>query len=214
MKNFPYPLPAYALTEFCHPRPTHDFHVPVRHEKNILAANGYLAIQASRGNWLDEDFPTAPSAFLTRFNVLPWDVHKAACDKHPWTHLHDIKGTLNERGQIGLWLKQRLAPSPVWRVRDAFVYLSFLQLIARLPRAEVFHGPQALDAPLFFRFSGGVGMIPANPKLLTNRLSSRSILQPATDCFTGERIEKRTIQPQGFSHSGTMKNWPPPPPID
>ena len=93
--------------------------------------------------------------------------------------------------------------SPVWLVNDKRVRLSLLQLVARLPRAEVFTGRQDADDPVWVRFSGGRVAL-AMDKRLT--MFSREIFQPYRDGWTGERVERPGKFLGVKSH---LKDWPP-----
>jgi hypothetical protein len=204
MRNaFPYPLPATALEEFRHPEDWHGLRHIVRHGDEVLAGNGYVAIRCERGRWLDADFREAPGQFLERFGKLPWHAFPRGCEL--WRPLADVASVLNERAAHGLWLRGRLAPSPVWRVGGVLVRLSMLQLVARLPRAEV-NWTDHPESPLWFRFSGGHGLIARDARLT---LESRAIFQPREDVLSGG-LEKRKAAPGTLRlQHGPGWNWPP-----
>lgn len=194
-ESFPYPLPEYALGEFCSPVAGSVFDAPARVGSEIVAANGFLAIRAHRGGWIDSEFAEARPEFVTRFGKLPWGRWDGLGDD--WRTLD--RQTMMRRGEIGLWLKGKPAPSPVWRVGNVQVRLSMLQLIARLPRAEVqWTGDR--DTPLFFRFSGGRGMVARDERLA---LWSYALFQPTVDPLTGDVVK---------SASGAKPNFGTPPP--
>lgn len=206
MKSYPYPLPEYALSDFCHPATGHPLGSALRHEGEILAGNGYVALRATRGHWIHEEFPIAPADYLERFGALPWERPLVG----PWRLLSDAGPVMWRRGQIGFWhgpngqseRPWRPAPNPIWRVGDAVVRLSLLQLVARLPRVEVYTGAQDNLEPLFFRFSGGRGMIAHDPRLSN---WSYHLFAPQTDCLTGERVAPAT----GPKPSWPLPGWPP-----
>lgn len=201
MKSFPYPLPEHALAEFCHPAEDHPLHLPRRWDGCLVAANGYLAIKANRGAWIEEEHPVANGRFVMRMSKLPWARFPMGED---WRPVDSQRGTIFRHGRHGLWLKGRLAPSPVWMVNELRVRLGLLQLVALLPRVEVFTGRQDIIDPLWFRFSGGTGCIARDPKLT---MHSFELFGPERDLFTGERVKQRNAPKPSFPMpSGT---WPP-----
>lgn len=176
-KSFPYPLQTGVLDHFVHPREGHIFERPVSHEGDVVTANAYIACRFHRGYWSPSDFESAPAAFLERFNALPWARFHGLPDE--WQPLDDVRGNLYKYATIEPWTtKDTCAPSPVWRVGGSFLArLSHLQLIARLPRCEIHLGVMGREAPLLFRFNGGMGML-APDKRLTS--ASFSIFEPQT----------------------------------
>ena len=72
-----------------------------------------------------------------------------------------------------------------------YVYEDSMTLIARLPRCEVHLGVMGPEAPLLFRFNGGMGML-APDKKLTN--ASFSIFEPKRH-ENGDRIGKQSYRP-------------------
>jgi len=208
-KPFPYPLPAKHLREFCHPCDWHLFHEPRRYGGEVLVANGYVAIRARTGLWLDADHGAASADFVSRWGKLPW----GRLDQLPddWRELDGHRGTIYRSAQVHLWQDDRLAPTPVWAVNEVKVRLSLLQLVARLPRCEIYVGRPNADDPLWFRFSGGIGLIARDPRL---SLHSYEIFGPQRDLWSGERVAKRGPRFQGVAHAGEMANWPPAEPVD
>jgi hypothetical protein len=202
--SWPYPLPETALSEFCHPADWHVFANPARGDSEILACNGYLALRAHRGAWLDREIPAAGKDFMERFLKIPWGRYVKIRDD-AWRPLSDMRSKLEFHGRIDPWLRGRPAPSPVWLVDEFRVRLTWLQLIARLPRCEVATG-QATDAcPVFFRFSGGRGAILPDARM---GAPSYTIFKAAEDIFTGERQERRQGPIMRLTQPGV--NWPPP----
>jgi len=209
MKSIPYPFPLHELGGFLHPDPEHQLSRAVIHDGTTYAGNGFIALKVQRGAWLDNDLDPASPGILARFERLPWTELETAQPLPLWEPLSNHKLDLFRYAPISLWLGTRPGPSPVWKVRDHLTYLSHLQAIARLPRCEIYHGKQNPGRPLYFRFSGGIGMIPFNPRLST---FSFSILQPSRDLFTGEVIEPR--KPVNVDLKPHFTNWPPPEPQD
>jgi hypothetical protein len=182
-EDFGYPLPECALAEFCCRKPG-ALARPMRHAGEMIAANGYVALRAYRGSWLEREHPEATPEFLARVNALPWERYKAlAADD--WRALADVRALLYKRGRMAMLRTgtARLAPSPVWRVGSVLVRLTLLQLIDRLPRCEVWAGAAAPGDPLWFRFTGGRGAIAADARL---KESSFSIFQPVFNEWTGQ----------------------------
>lgn len=201
-RTHPYPLPCYALDEFIHPAAGHVLGCARRHEGEVLAGNGYVAIRCTRGRWLAEDWPEAGAGFLERFESLAWDSVPAG----PWRALADVAMWFPRDGAGLPWSGCGLAQSPAWRVGEAVVRVALLALVARLPRSEVVAGTDREDA-LHFRFSGGCGMIAHDPRLAAVAVE-RWVLQSDADCLTGERVERSTTPKPSFSLPG----WPPPEP--
>lgn len=206
MKPYPYPLPESALEDFCSPRPENVFGQACRHEGEIWAGNGYVAIRAARGRWIDAEFPEASPAFLERVMALPWDRPLVG----PWRALEDAREPILRRGSLALWAGHRLAPSPIWRVGASICRLALIRLIWRLPRCEVFLGPVDSAEPLFFRFSGGHGLIAHDPRLT---LWSFHLWPPQTDCLSGELVPARGA-PAPTLRRFSLPNWPPADPVD
>lgn len=185
---FPYPLQMGALEGFCHPQEGHLFSMPAYHDGQALAGNGYTLIRVHRGLWMPGDFEEPPAGFLTRFLAAPWKNHD---DGSEWRSLDEIKGALFRHGLLGMWLRGKCAPSPVWRMGGAFVArLSHLQMIARLPRCEVILPKgRAMDREaLHFRFSGGMGIMAHDPQL---SVASFAVFEPEYCPLGGQQIERR-----------------------
>lgn len=198
MRNFPYPLPLHALAEFCHPAPASILSRPVSHGGETLVGNGHLALRIRKGQWMDSEHAAASAAYLERFERLPWDFAPTALE---WHCLDDVRGTLFRGAAIGFWFNGEPAPCPVvWVAETIRVRLSLLQLIARLPRAEIC----ARLGELLIRFSGGIGIAPA-ARALNDRQIAFSIFAPER-CpmdghVMGKHVEVRLTQPG--------VNWPP-----
>ena len=210
--NFPYPVPPEVLEAFRHVKAGHDFEFPRRVGLEVVAANGYAAIRCQRGRWLDAEYEEAGGPFLYRLGGIPWD-RFGRLEDWRWKSLDGIRAAMFAHGVHGFWIegKERVNPCPVWRVGDVVVRLSLLQLVGRLPRAEVAWTGDS-DSPLWFRFSGGRGAIAPDKRL---RTWGFAVLQPGINPLTRERDRdgpKRVFQ--GLAPSGTMKNWPPVEPVD
>lgn len=180
----------------------------MRLDGEVWAANGYLAIRCNRGAWIDSEFPEAWTDFRTRVEGLPWARWDALRDD--WRALDAVRGTLFRKASLGLWLETKrgwtLAPSPVVLVCGGIpCRLSMLQLIARLPRCEVYTGPCDRSDPLWFRFSGGRGLI-AHDRLLTTP-PAFSVFEPRRDCLSGQRVERQKMPPPRLRQPGV--DWPP-----
>lgn len=210
-RSFPYPLPPEALAEFCHPAEWHAFHRPRWHAGEVLAGNGYLVIRASRGRWLESDFLPASAEFLGRVGKLPWGRWDEIVKRDTWRALEDERGRIFARKRIGVWAdKGGIGASPVWMVGEIPVRLSALQLVAMLPRCEVFTGPVGPEDPLWFRFSGGIGAIARDRKLTPG--FSAALFVPRVDTLDGTLIHSRPTRTA--PHRYTLPGWPPPEPAD
>lgn len=202
MERFSYPMRMHVLDEFRHPAEWHGLHHARRHGDEVLAGNGYVAIRVKRGMWLESDHAPASAEFLSRWGKLPWKRFEAL--ENDWRATDSQSGKLFAKAEIGFWMDERPAPSPVWRVNEAtLVRLSLLQLVARLPRCEIYTGRQNMNEGVFLRFSGGIGIIAADPRLT---LASAEFFPPRRDLWTEARLDKQPVFQGVESH---LKNWPP-----
>lgn len=209
-RGFGYPLPVEALGAFCHPEPWHALCRPVRSGTEVLAGNGYLALRVERGRWLPADFQQGSAEVLGRFGKIPWGTFPQASEN--WKALHEVEAQIFSHGEIHPWKESGLAPTPIWRVANEInVRLSFLQLVAKLPRAEVWVGSTSGVAPLWFRFSGGLGMIARERGIQPGEWTGRAwgIFRPGYDPLTGEKIERPKKGDGKVRLSITGSNWPP-----
>ncbi len=207
---FRFPLLAGDIATFCHPSPMHDLHEPHILDGALVAANGYLAVRAERGRWMASDFTPAPKAFTARLAALAWANFPA--DSAEWRALDDVRGQLFKFASIGMWMEKnhRCAPSPVWQVAGQhLIRLSHLQALSRLPRCEVHAGSQSHGTAAYFRFNGGLAIVPPDTRLTVH---SFSIFVPTYHRLDGYRRE-RTATQQTFS-GGHLKGWPPASPTD
>lgn len=174
--GFPFPLQLGSLDWFAHPDGRHPFSAPMWQGGTALVANGFVALEVSRGLWDANDFPAADGVFLQRFRKLPW-LRFQHLPPDDWRQMDELRGNLFRYAPIYPWTAgHRCAPSPVWRVNEVFLArLSHLQLIARLPRCELHLGVMGPGAPLLFRFSGGRGMLAADLRLTE---ASFSVFEP------------------------------------
>jgi hypothetical protein len=164
-----HPVPADALAFFVHPDHRHPFHLPFRHpEDGNLYAGSAVAIRLRPSRCIDPaEYPAPDPDVLARFTALPWDrfIH-AATQPKAWRCLDDYRGTIygdpllpvHVRTTQGIQIDRvtknvRICGAPI-------VPLSVLQLLARLPRIELYTAGCTLTGPVLFRFSGGEGIIP------------------------------------------------------
>jgi hypothetical protein len=116
--TFPHPLPAEALTLFCHPDPAHNLSRPIydRISRNTFAGNGHLALMMTNGAWDHAQHSESITA-LQRFSKLPWsqlaDVATIAAKAHLWKPLDDIRNKLHTRSILSIFTGHRLSPSPI-----------------------------------------------------------------------------------------------------
>lgn len=210
---FLFPVRAGDISLFCHPSPASPLHLPHYIGGSLTAGNGHIAIRAERGQWTESDFTPAPENAAQRLSALPW--HRFPPESPEWRPLDDIRGLLYAHAPIAPFTdRHRVAPCPVWQIADHHLArLSHLQLLARLPRVRVYAGPAAREDPLFFRYNGGIAIMPRDKRLTTH---SRRIFIPARDCLTGHRRD-RPSQPTGANTrppKSHLPGWPPPEPID
>ena len=213
---FRFPLLAGDIATFCHPSPMHDYHKAHMIDGALVAANGYMAVRAERGRWMATDFTTPPQAFTDRLSTLPWGEFPA--DSAEWRDMDDIRPQLFRFAPIGLFMEKnhRCAPSPIWQVGGHhLIRLSHLQQLSRLPRCQVYAGHQSAGSPAYFRFNGGLALVPQDTRLTTH---STSVFSPTYHILDGYRLD-RTAQPKPLGKiltptAGHLKDWPPAPPSD
>jgi len=206
--SFPHPLPPEALLSFTHPDPHHQlFHPTTDDGGTTYAGNGHLALRITRGAWDADTFTPSPAA-LARFATLPWDkVATASNDpvqSYLWRPLDEIRHLLHTRHTLSIFAGNRLSPSPVVVLNSQPTLLSFIQLLARLPRAEFYLGQPNPAAPLYFRCTNGLAIVP--PAKLHHASISAVYFAAPRDPLTGESLRR---QPTSGRISLPLKNWPP-----
>lgn len=207
---FAFPLLAGDIAEFCHPSPASPLHLAHFHDGELTAGNGHIAIRAARGRWMASDFTPPPPEFTKRLASLPW--HRFPAPSPEWRALDDIRGAIYAHAAIAPWTGSRHSPTPcpVWRIGGHHrIRLSHLQLLARLPRAEIYAGTAREPDPIFIRYNGGTAILPHNHALNSH---SRDIFAPQYHPLDGYRIERSANARPSFSNH--LKNWPPPTPTD
>lgn len=167
-KPFGHPLPLTALDHFCHPT-IPEFLTPYTLENGeTQAASGYIAIRTT------VPLPTCPSpppAFSERFNKLPWHRFTTLSNGHfekDWADLEHAALLLFKFGPKPLWHgTTKIHPTTATPVRvgdAAIAFLPYLQLLFRLPRAQIMTSNHLQD-PILCRFNGGQAIIA--PRKLT-----------------------------------------------
>jgi hypothetical protein len=168
-RPFGHPVPADALAFFVHPYQRHIFHTAFRHpfDGTVIAASA-VALRCRAGRGIDPaEYPAPHPDALRRIDALPWDrFPHAATQPKAWRCLDDHRGTIygdpllpvHVRTTSGIQIDRvtknvRICGAPI-------VPLSILQLLARLPRVELYTADCSLTGPVLFRFSGGEGIIP------------------------------------------------------
>lgn len=205
---FRFPVPPDALAAFCHPSPHHIFHLPRRIADTVCAANGHVAIRCTRGHWSPEDYMGATDAYILRIQKLPWN--SAPINSEFWSPLDDARGTIYRHAPRAIFgSDNKLCHSPSVRVGKLVVMpLSIIQLIARLPRCEVYINSFTITDPLFFRFSGGAGIVA--PHNLT--IPQFKILSPILH-DDGQPIRKTKFPkenpPRQHQPDIMLDDWPP-----
>ena len=181
MKNFTHPLTPEALAAFCSPATDSCFADPWGVDGATYAANGYCVLCYER------DFAyTGNHEAQSRIEALPWAFHHSATLRATaWGELDRVRG--------GLWRDGLLEPfgtSPDGKrfakiarrvlVGESYVCVPvpILQLISRLPRAEVYTGPLGAEW-LLFRFNGGIGLAKG-----LKRTAGYHIFQPKPGLFS------------------------------
>lgn len=173
-RRFGFKLPLEALDYFCHPT-RGGFTVPMLHPRDglVYAASGYVCLRGEplRCIWAaPSDFQPMPPEIVERIDSLPWHRFQPApgtIGKPVWRAMDDSLGTINSGGPLPLWIEAK--GKPVEYNRDTLVKtadgpvvpLAMLQLLARLPRAEVLMNAGSYNNPLCVRFAGeGQALVP------------------------------------------------------
>lgn len=165
MRSFGYPLTTEHALEFCRPDPRGAFCAPFRWGEDFGAANGVVAIRIESYIEGAQDSPEA----VARVAKLPWSAFPGlAKDTKWWGALDDRRAAIWKRGELDYW--DRTATRGSRRVTEPRVGigkscmtipLPLLQLIAKLPKVEVYTGPANY---LYFRFRGGQGIAVPFPR--------------------------------------------------
>ena len=213
---FQFPLLAGDLAIFCHPADK-DLAHPFTIDGDVIAANRYLALRAYRGRWLTSDFPQPSEATAQRILSLPWGTFPDQ-QSAEWRDLDDVRGILYSYPLLPIWTENRLTPSPIARISGLhLVRLSFLQQLARLPRAALYCADVSAGSPLYVRWNGGIGIIPKDKKLT---ISSLNIFKPQRLVNGTGRVTRSNPLPNMIDRRDPMPpeqpidNWPPPAPVD
>ena len=159
-RAFGHPVPAEALPWFCHPEPGHIYHAPVfGADGNLYCSNGYIAVRFFN---FTESFGTGGAAMLERLQGLGEWYRSPHEDATAWRKLDDCTLDLFRDGVLPMWDassgKARYCVAPAVAVNARVVPAASLQLVSRLPRAEVFTAPER-HLPVPFRFNGGEGLM-------------------------------------------------------
>lgn len=182
-RPFGLPLPEHALDWFIHPGGEADLESPGRlADGSLVAANGYCALRWEAFHPFEGD---ASPGLARRVSALPW--HRFDdLDGPAWRNLDDVRGILYRYHARPLWERTitryhfRRGPSVTVGIAGT-CQLATLQLLARLPRPEVWTDSHH-DQPLFFRFKGGRAIVPAWPGL---DAPTFSVLTPRRDPMRG-----------------------------
>jgi hypothetical protein len=168
-RPFGHPLQPDALAHFVHPFPGHCFHPAFRHPADgaVIAASA-VALRLRGGRGIDPaEYPAPSDEALQRIDALPWvRFAYAATQPKAWRMLDDHRGTIYGDPPSPVFTltpdgpRIRLAGKNVRICGAPIVPLAVLQLVARLPRIEVYTGGTSLTGPVLFRFTGGEGIIP------------------------------------------------------
>jgi len=209
---FRFPISAGDISLFCHPSPDSGLDRPHYLDGDLHAGNGFIAIRARRGLWMESDFDKAPYEFMERLSNLPWNGFPDS--KSPeWRSLDDIRGTIYKYATVSLWNDQgKRQPSPIWRIGGAqYIRLSHLQLIARLPGAKVYAGPLTKTSPIYITYNGGTVLLPLEMGICKG--ASFDIFAPTFDRFDNTRQKLHTGPRPSFvpppAPEPAIEDWPP-----
>lgn len=214
MKFFPYPLTPEVLDELVHPDELSELRHPVRRGSQVFTGNGYFATRIDRGAWIHEEIQPISDRAARRLDRLAWDALDSALERGDgWRDLALSMGTIRRRGIINPWREDLLAPTPTWRLAHGYIHLSMLQLIARLPRAAFYLRHTSAGSPLFFKFSGGAGIVAPIRRPMP---AGFHFFKPQFDPLSGDELDLGTLKPRTVARdkNPTPRSWPPPEPID
>jgi hypothetical protein len=163
-RPFYHPIPAEALEWFTHPRAGHVYEFPGwGRDGNLYCANGWVAVRFFS---FPSSFGTAPMTMVDRLLKLPWrraqDTSRNLAEPAgTWRALDDCTLDIYRDGIFPMWRDERggYRVDPAVRINHgALVPAVSLQLIARLPKAEI---RTVIDRgePVAFRFRGGEGLL-------------------------------------------------------
>lgn len=166
MKYYHYPVTVEQVSEWCSPDERSVFAAPFRWGDDWGVANGWMALRVRSFLDCDRECPEA----VERIGRLPWDVLVNAMvppGGEKWGNLDERRGGLWRGGEVRVWQramvhgKSRWVPWTLKRVTVGpyrrQVTQGMLQLVSKLPRAEVWLG-DGPDGWLMFRFNGGYGL--------------------------------------------------------
>ncbi len=190
--DFPHPIDLGTLEAFTHPHRDHPLHHPLPAVPVTYAGNGYIALRCHRGLWIATDFPVPAEPTLKRLQDLPWTLFDKTSDTARWQALHHARPALSKTGPTGI----------VIVAERYLIRRTHLQLIARLPRAEILtHGGH--EDTMAFRFSGGTGLIPRDLRIAG---------PPRTSPFTRPHDLRIFDLPREHYDGVTLNGAPPLPP--
>lgn len=185
-RSWHYPPPPEALEYFVHPGDHQGLQRPgLDAEGRTLVSNGYLAI---RFETFFPDIPPPTKRLTLAIKNAPWSrFEPLEQNPKPWRPLEDAIPQLFKHGPKPIWERTRtryhIRRAPSVRVgHGATTSLALLQLITRLPRAEIFTGTD-MHSPLFVRFNRGRAILAPwdgyeHPAF--------TIFRPKTDPLTGK----------------------------
>lgn len=165
-KYFHFPLSYEDLMNFCHPREGHYYEFPFMFGNGVAACNGWIALSVDSYVDCELELNEAES----RVKLLPWDAWKEGLDEQPaerWGVVDDRRGGKAVNGKDQFWeavsltkWKANTGEDNGWMVQvghhQNIIPCPIMQLIGRLPRAEVYLRNYRDDL-LPFRFNGGKG---------------------------------------------------------
>jgi len=173
------PITAEHLDAFVHPGGVAVFESPFLPPAELQTTDPHTYAAAGffchRTTYAIPDVEPHPAAYA-RAQSLPWgrfQDYDTEGLKHRWRPLADAETRLFKFPPKPIWEKSsrrfNLRNGPFVRVGNAtMTHLPILQLLARLPRAEVFLGSGIFD-PVLVRYRYGQAIIPPLSKLLPNR---------------------------------------------
>lgn len=159
-RPFGHPVPLEAIEYFCHPLEGHRYHLPAwGRDGKLYAGNCWVAVRffnfsAAQG--------TGTMDVVDAIGKLPWHVSSAHAPADAWRRLDDVTGDIFREGLFPAWrddLKAFRGDPPVCINHGFMVPAAALQMVSRLPRAEVYTVLDRADRFVPFRFNGGEGLM-------------------------------------------------------
>jgi len=209
---FRHPVHRDHLPYFVHPGGVPEFEAPFLHDGVVHCNNGWLAI---RFHNMPTDGIEENAEASEKMAKVPWGDIAKCTDQDNWRPLHDARASLFKFGARPCWHRVDDAFQPIlrplcWVGPGRVADVGFLQLLSRLPRAEVWAWDVGRKLPVFVRFNGGEAILAPIQEDHWNATGAKfAILNPRRDdqgfpTWKPFKTKEYTVDVRG------MPGWPPP----